>query len=181
MPNCAERSCIVAVKFKSGIERVFFEGTIVDMDFSRFDKYIGLVVLSAWGEFDGDYFPWEELTFVKFMGVRNFSISYTMTDPDISLLREDDAPASLGTNCISLQRHPNGLRSAKISASSMDINIVFKDMEERLLSDAATEFIESIQGREKIFIRPDIEKLASMWEALKNRHDKSNPARKADK
>jgi hypothetical protein len=118
-------------KFKTDIDRIFFESTILDIDFSHFREYIGFIVLSTWGEANGEIFPWHHFNVVKFNGVKDLSIQ------GYDALQKDKSVISVSG--FSLEKTPDGFKSATITAERFEINIVFKSYDEDTLSDKESE------------------------------------------
>ncbi|MDR1911457.1 MAG: hypothetical protein LBQ52_03810 [Helicobacteraceae bacterium] len=147
----------MARKFKTSIERTFFEGVILDIDFSHIGEYIGFIVLSAWGEANGEIFSWRNPSIVRFNCVKDFSIQ----GRDNSY--EDKSDAGINVNGFSLEKVENGFRSATIMADNFEINIVFKSYDENTLSDMAERFAKIAQDGRASFVRPDLEKIASLF------------------
>jgi hypothetical protein len=128
-------SPIMPRKFKEDIERIFFEGTILDIDFSHFREYISFIVTSAWGCM-GDIFPQREFYSVKFKGVNSLTTCLaTSHDVNADQLvyegNEDNTSIGISVHCISIDRHKEGLCLAIIESSDLSIEISFKYYEIR--------------------------------------------------
>jgi hypothetical protein len=155
---------IMPIKFKEDIERIFFEGTILDIDFSHFREYISFIVASEWGCVGEDIFPWREFYSVKFMGVDSLATSYDVNADQLAY-EGNEANASIGilVHGISIERHKEGLCLAIIESSGLHIEISFKHHEIILLSKAAIKFAKMMRGDTNSFVRLSLEEMASMF------------------
>jgi hypothetical protein len=143
-------------RFKTAVERIFFESEILNIDFSHFKDYVELIVRTGWSEVNGEIFPWKELRFVRFIGVENFSFSYKENN---FTHKDNIIPSCCSVNCIFLEEN-----HATIEADAR-IEITFQRIEEGLLSDTATKFVKFIckHKRSKCFVPPDLESTASLF------------------
>ncbi|WP_156443874.1 hypothetical protein [Burkholderia savannae] len=62
------------MKFSHELERIFFESTIIGIDFSRWGEFVSLIVLSRWNELDGIIYPVSEIVVVNFREVAEFDL-----------------------------------------------------------------------------------------------------------
>lgn len=57
---------------KTELEILFFESTIIDIDFSQWRKYLQLVIISEWINFNKEIIPLKNVNIIKFNDLREF-------------------------------------------------------------------------------------------------------------
>jgi len=70
------------VKFSHELEKIFFESIIIDINLSKWDEFISLVVISEWDELDGVIFPSSNVVMVNFSEAE-LNLSMKQTHPKI--------------------------------------------------------------------------------------------------
>ncbi|MDO4228893.1 MAG: hypothetical protein Q4C98_03700 [Capnocytophaga sp.] len=128
------------------LETILFESTIVDIDFSHWQKSVDLVILSVWDCFNDDIFPAFELKKISFKNSSKFSLNLLDNYSD-----EVNIYRGISVNNATIKKTGGSLHIAISVETSSLIDIVCSHYEiEKIEQDIQDNFMNNFKKHGKI-------------------------------